>query len=185
MRELRPLEPGEIEEIGFSMDDEEYNKLLDDIEKLQSDEPVIVDGILFGTFGSSTEEESAKKPEQPKPDYNYLLSPWYGKVRKDFLKETLPEYKYQFYEASGLLQWHLIDINEKSFDMEEKLVAEIAAKEGVDGELKKHDQIGWVRRMNNIKNRAREIIRQELILVPTDRLCIKDIDESIFENFKA
>ncbi|MCD7855055.1 MAG: hypothetical protein LUG66_05505 [Clostridiales bacterium] len=38
----RKLEPGEIEEVGFNLDDEEYNKLLDDIEKLQSDENLLL-----------------------------------------------------------------------------------------------------------------------------------------------
>ncbi|MCD7855057.1 MAG: TnpV protein [Clostridiales bacterium] len=60
--------------------------------------------------------------------------------------------------------------------MEDRLIAEISAKEGVTAELKMRDQLGWVRKHNNIRARAREIIRHELINVETYCLHIEDID---------
>lgn len=175
----KELAPGEIEEIHFNLDDEEYNKLLDDIEKLQSDEPVIVDGVLYGDFGGMTDEDLQREIHKelvPKPNYNYMLSPWYGKARDEFLKATMKEELYMPCKNLGILQWHLIEINERAYDMEEKLVAEISAKEGVNAELKMRDQLGWVRKINNIKARAREIIQRELINVPIHCPQMKNVD---------
>ncbi|MCD8214411.1 MAG: TnpV protein [Clostridiales bacterium] len=175
----KKLAPGEIEEISFNMDDEEFNKLLDDMEKLQSDEPVIVDGVLYGDFGGMTEEDYQREMHKelvPKPNYNYMLSPWYGKARDEFLKATMKEELYMPLKNLGILQWHLIEINERAYDMEEKLIAEISAKEGVNAELKMRDQLGWVRKYNNIRARAREIIQHELINVETYCLHMEDVD---------
>jgi hypothetical protein len=60
---------------------------------------------------------------------------------------------------------HLIDTNEAALDMMETLVKQIAALEGVTEDLKRHDQMAWVGAMNNIRNRADEIVRAELIEV--------------------
>ena len=65
----------------------------------------------------------------------------------------------------GTLTRHLIDTNAAAMDMLESLVRQMAKAEGVTEELKRRDQLGWVRRMNNIRNRAEEIVRNELIYV--------------------
>lgn len=44
-----------------------------------------------------------------------------------------------------------------------QLTKQMAATEGVTEALKAADQMEWVRRMNNIQNRAREIVESELI----------------------
>ncbi|MCD8214694.1 MAG: TnpV protein [Clostridiales bacterium] len=129
-------------------------------------------------------ERIRNTPVVPEADYGYMFSPWYDKAGDEFLKVTSDEAIYIVCKNLGLLRRHLIEINERAFEMEEKLAAEIAAKEGVDGELKKRDQLGWVGRINNIKSKVREIIGQQLISVPTDRLCVDDIDPSIIENYK-
>ena len=49
--------------------------------------------------------------------------------------------------------------------MMETLVKQMAAAEGVTEDLKRRDQMAWVGAMNNIRNRADEIIRAELIEV--------------------
>ena len=46
-----------------------------------------------------------------------------------------------------------------------RLVKEMAAREGVTETLKAEDQMHWVGLMNNIQNRAREIVNRELIFV--------------------
>ena len=61
------------------------------------------------------------------------------------------------------LHEHLADINEDSTEMYDRLVKQIAEKEGVSEQLKASDQMEWVRRMNNITNRAKEIVCNELI----------------------
>ena len=63
----------------------------------------------------------------------------------------------------GTLTRHLIDTNAAAMDMLESLVRQMAKGEGVTERLKKQDQMEWVRRMNNIRNRAEEIVRNELI----------------------
>lgn len=58
---------------------------------------------------------------------------------------------------------HLADINEDAAEMYDRLVKQLAAKEGITEQLKAKDQMEWVRRMNNITNRAHEIVCNELI----------------------
>ena len=47
--------------------------------------------------------------------------------------------------------------------MFERIVKQLAEKEGVNEQLKANDQMLWVRKMNNIRNQAMEIIDEELI----------------------
>ena len=47
--------------------------------------------------------------------------------------------------------------------MRETLILQYAKAEGVTGTLKQEDQLGWVQRMNNIRNRAEEIVLNEII----------------------
>ena len=47
--------------------------------------------------------------------------------------------------------------------MFELLVQQIAASEGITERLKAADQLKWVSRMNNVRNRAMEIVNTELI----------------------
>ena len=51
---------------------------------------------------------------------------------------------------------------EERFDL---LVEQIAKREGVTEQLKAQNQILWVKRMNNIRERAEEIVREEIIFV--------------------
>lgn len=64
---------------------------------------------------------------------------------------------------SGRLGTYLADIDEQAEEIFSRLVKEMAAQEGVTEQLKEHDQMAWVGRMNNIRNRATEIVNNELI----------------------
>lgn len=64
---------------------------------------------------------------------------------------------------SGKLNDYLADINEQANDMFFRLVKEMAHREGVTEQLKAENQMEWVGRMNNIRNRANEIVMHELI----------------------
>ena len=66
---------------------------------------------------------------------------------------------------NNTLTQHLIDTNEAALDYMETLVRQMAKAEGVIEELKRKDQMAWVGQMNNIRNRAEEIVRSELIYV--------------------
>ena len=65
--------------------------------------------------------------------------------------------------TSGKLDSHLADIEEQAQALFSRLVKEYAEKEGVTEQLKATDQMAWVRKMNNIRNRATEIVNNEVI----------------------
>ena len=58
---------------------------------------------------------------------------------------------------------HLADINKEASEMYDKLVKQLAEKEGVTEKLKAENQMSWVKTMNNIRNTANEIVLKELI----------------------
>ena len=64
---------------------------------------------------------------------------------------------------SGTLKSYLADINAQAEESFPRLVKEMAAREGVTEKLKAEDQMAWVQRMNNIRERATEIVIRELI----------------------
>ena len=65
--------------------------------------------------------------------------------------------------TSGKLNSHLAEIDQQAEDMFFRLVKELAEQEGVTETLKGENQIEWVRRMNNIRNRAEEVVYNEII----------------------
>ena len=86
----------------------------------------------------------------------------WGWRRKRYLKE----HRKGVYNAmllNGTLTQHLIDINTEALDLMDTLVKQMAKAEGVTEALKRQDQREWVWRMNNLRNRAEEIIRNDLI----------------------
>ena len=86
----------------------------------------------------------------------------YGIMRQEYLKK----WKKSLYNdllLSGKLQQHLLDINRDAQEEFEIIVRQTAKAEGVTEELKRQDQMEWVRRMNSIRDRADEFIRHNLI----------------------
>ena len=63
------------------------------------------------------------------------------------------------------LNRHLADVNKQAEDMFSWLVKHLAEREGLTEQLKADNQMEWVGRMNNIRNRAMEIVNGELIYV--------------------
>ena len=61
------------------------------------------------------------------------------------------------------LHSHLVEANERAERMLDQLTAEMAKREGVTEALKVSDQMVWVGAMNNIRARAEEVVRTELI----------------------
>lgn len=64
---------------------------------------------------------------------------------------------------TGKLEAHLREIDRQAEEMHSRLVEEMSEDEGITEDLKATDQIAWVQQMNNICNRAAEIVREELI----------------------
>lgn len=65
--------------------------------------------------------------------------------------------------TSGKLNSYLADINRQAEDMFFRLVKQMAEHEGVTEKLKTDNQMEWVGRMNNIRNRAAEIVNTDII----------------------
>lgn len=86
----------------------------------------------------------------------------WGGMRKDYLEQYHPA-KYNDLILSGNLWTYLADLNEQAQKQIAYLVTQLKVTEGVTEELKAHDPMTWVGTMNNIRNRAREIILQDLI----------------------
>ena len=86
----------------------------------------------------------------------------YGWMRKRYLKEHRPVL-YTNLLVTGELNRHLAEIDDACEERMDRLTQQMAKCEGVTEALKAADQMEWVRRMNNIRNRADEIILQDLV----------------------
>ena len=67
--------------------------------------------------------------------------------------------------TSGRLNTYLADINEQATAQMRRLITQLAEREGVNEQLKAQDQMLWVQRMNNIRDRAMEAVNNDLIHV--------------------
>ena len=66
-------------------------------------------------------------------------------------------------QLSGKLNAHLEEVDRQANEMMELLIRQMAEWEGFTEELKANDQMAWIRAMNNILERAEEIVYQEVI----------------------
>ena len=64
---------------------------------------------------------------------------------------------------NGTLNANLEEIDQGANEMMDRLIAQMAAQEGVTEALKAENQMEWVRHMNSIKSRAEEIVNKDLI----------------------
>ncbi len=65
--------------------------------------------------------------------------------------------------TDGKLNSYLADIERQAEELFSRLVKQMAEREGVTEALKAQDQMAWIGQMNNIRNRAMEIVNNELI----------------------
>ena len=66
---------------------------------------------------------------------------------------------------SGKLNRHLTQIDNRATEMFDRLMKQLAEREGITEQLKAQDQMAWVQRMNNIRKAAEEIVNAEVIFV--------------------
>ena len=98
-------------------------------------------------------------PKQPK---GYIGK--YGRLRLNYLKSfNIPFYTELLID--GTLKQYLLDIDKNANNKVNLLIKKLAADENINEQLKEHHQIEWVQAMNNIKNRAEEIVLNEIIYV--------------------
>ncbi len=86
----------------------------------------------------------------------------YGRMRKRYLKEHRPVI-YSAMLLNDELYEHLSEIDQACEERMELLTRQLAKQEGVTEALKATDQMEWVRRMNNIRSCAEEIVLNELV----------------------
>lgn len=88
----------------------------------------------------------------------------WGMRHKRYLKQN---HKVRYYNllTSGKLNSYLIDIEQQAQQLFLRLVKDLAEKENVTENLKATDQMLWVQKMNNIRNRATEIVNDETVFV--------------------
>ena len=86
----------------------------------------------------------------------------WGQRHRRYLKEHRKA-AYTRLLTSGKLNKYLADIDQQAEELFYQLVSQMAAAEGATEALKASDQMKWVRRMNGIQNRARELVNSELI----------------------
>jgi len=97
-------------------------------------------------------------PEELRP-----MGKW-GRMHREYLKATHP-ITYTNLILSGKLWTYLADLNEQAQLRLDTLVSQMKAAEGITEALKASDPMQWVQRMNSIRDRAEEILREELIYV--------------------
>ncbi len=86
----------------------------------------------------------------------------FGLMRRSYLEDHRRGI-YSGLLLSGKLKEHLLSVQEQAEEMFDLLVEQMAEREGVTERLKARDQMLWVRRMNNIRTRAEEIVLYEIV----------------------
>ena len=94
-------------------------------------------------------------PEPPK------VGRW-GMLRFSYLRKHR-EALYTIMLMENTLNSHLEEIDRQAQEMEQQLISQLAQQEGITEQLKAENQMEWVARMSNIRNRADEIMLNELI----------------------
>ena len=86
----------------------------------------------------------------------------WGQRRRQYLKE---HHRILYYNllTTCKLNGYLADIDRQAEEMLSRLVKQMVKREGVTESLKAQDSMAWVGKMNNIRNRATEIVNNELI----------------------
>lgn len=97
----------------------------------------------------------------PPEEANIRLGKW-GLLHKDYLSKH-KKVVFTTLFAEGKLWKYLTDINYQAQKMFDNFVEQMKTAEGVTEQLKEENQMEWIRRMNNIRNIAMEIVNAELI----------------------
>ena len=101
-------------------------------------------------------------PDLKLPDEERTIGK-YGRMHREYLKEHNPM-RFNDLVLEDQLWTYLADLNEQAQSRLQLIIRQMQETESVNEELKAYDQLAWVRAMNNIHNRAEEIILRELVL---------------------
>lgn len=101
--------------------------------------------------------------DDDEPEDNRPIGRW-GRMHEEYLKKN-KRHVFDSMLISGKLHSYLADIDEQARDMFDALVEQMKEAEAVTEQLKEEKQMEWVGRMNNIQQRAKEVVCSELIYV--------------------
>ena len=102
-------------------------------------------------------------PDLRLPEDDRPAGKW-GQMHREYLRQNRP-LLFSELVLSGRLFTYLADLNKQAAERLEVIISQMQEAEGVTENLKRQNQMEWVRRMNSIRSRAEEIILQELIHV--------------------
>lgn len=94
-------------------------------------------------------------------DTNYEIGYW-GRKHKEYIKQHKPAF-YTTLLTQCKLNLYLHDVDVRATELYDTLVKQLVKQEGVTEKLKSTDMFAWVQAMNNISNRAREIVNADII----------------------
>ena len=89
---------------------------------------------------------------------------FWGERRRKYLREH-QQALYTAMMLSDTLNVHLDEVDRTATEMYDRLTSQLAAQEGIAEQLKATNQMEWIQQMNNIRNRAAEVVWKELICV--------------------
>ena len=101
-------------------------------------------------------------PNLVSTDTNYEICYW-GRKHKEYIKQYKPAF-YTTLLTQCELNSYLRDVDVRATEMYDTLVKQLAKQEGITEHLKANDMLVWVQAMNNISNRAREIVYNEFVI---------------------
>ena len=102
-------------------------------------------------------------PNLELPQESRPIGKW-GRMHRRYL-ETYHPIRFNQLILSGTLWTYLADLNEQAQARMETMMEQMQTVEGVTESLKAADPMAWVQRMNSMRARAEEIVREELIFV--------------------
>ena len=102
-------------------------------------------------------------PNLVSTDTNYEIGCW-GRKHKEYIKQHKPAF-YTTLLTQCKLNSYLHDVDVRAAEMYDTLVKQLAKQEGVTEKLKATDMLAWVQVMNNISNRAREIVYKKIVYI--------------------
>ena len=111
-----------------------------------------IDYVLVGDYYIP----AVKLPEEERP-----IGKW-GRMHRAYLEDTNPLLLNHLI-LTGRIFTYLADLNEQAQNRYRRIVRQMVEAEGVTEGMKRRSQMEWVRAMNSIANRAKEIVKAEMI----------------------
>ena len=118
---------------------------------------------LYENLGGAYHEENGHLiPNVTLPEPTDYQIGKYGRMHLDYIKQHRRG-RYTTLLTEGKLNARLHEIDLEANEMLENIITRLAAKSGIDENLKARDMLRWVAEMNNIKASAEEIVLREVV----------------------